>query len=56
VPLASNVFDEAHVAGPQVGLGPIAGFDVDLTIYGDGELPVARIVQLLAAAGGVLPE
>jgi hypothetical protein len=42
VPLAGNVFDEAHIAGPQVRLGPIAGFNVDLTIYSDGELPAAN--------------
>jgi len=50
VAFARYVFDETHITGPQMRLGPVAGFDVDLTIHGDGELPVARIVQLFAAS------
>ena len=42
--------DEAHVAGPQVSAGSIAGFHIDLSVHGDRELAHAGIVKLLAAA------
>ena len=48
MPFARDIFDEAHIASPQVSAGSVAGLHIDLTEDGDRELARAGVVQLRA--------
>ena len=46
MPFARDIFDEAHIAGPQVSASAVAGLHIDLTEDGDRELAYTGVVQL----------
>ena len=48
MPFARDIFDEAHITGPQVSASAVAGLHIDLTEDGDRELAYAGVVQLRA--------
>ena len=48
MPFARDIFDEAHIAGPQVSASSIAGLHINLTKDGDRELAYTGVVQLRA--------
>jgi hypothetical protein len=51
LPFARDIFDEAHIAGPQVSAGSVAGFHIDLTEDGDRELARAGLCSCTPRLG-----